>query len=388
MPCLSRSAAKEKNNGFEKVKTLAGPRDAVLLADGAGNIVFAKNEHTLLAPASILKLVTTLAVLDVLGEDFRFKTEFYMDRSGNLKIKGYGDPLLVSKEIEEISKTLSLQVREFKDLILDPSYFEEPLVMPGVSCSMQPYDSPNGALCANFNTVTFKKQQGRFLSDDPKTPLLPMMVPRIQQSGLNEGRILIANENEKCLIYAGELFLYHLKAHHVLSTDSVKIGNVNPVADRLIYTHHSRTPLTPILQDLLKYSSNFIANQLLLTASALASSEPGNLEKGVSLLKSYAQKELQENNIIIQEGSGISRENLVTAAFMLKVLNRFYPYRNLMRREGNLYFKTGTLTGVRSRAGYIEHKNGEHFRFVIIRNSPGKSDKDLLNPLVEAVESL
>lgn len=71
---------------------------------------------------------------------------------------------------------------------------------------------------------------------------------------------------------------------------------------------------------------------------------------------------------------------------MLKVLNRFYPYRGLMRREGNVYYKTGTLTGVRSRAGYIENEKGEFFRFVIILNTPGKSDKAVLNQLLEIVQ--
>ncbi|MBU4315941.1 MAG: D-alanyl-D-alanine carboxypeptidase [Proteobacteria bacterium] len=376
----------KKRAALEKIKALVGPQDAVLLADASGHILFAENEHTLLVPASILKLLTSLVAIDSLGENFRFKTEFFMDKQGNLKIKGYGDPLLISEVISDISKTLSQHLQAFNDLILDPLYFGEPLVIPGITSSLEPYDSPNGALCANFNTVYFKKEKGRFISAEPQTPLLPIILPGIRRSGLNEGRILLSSENDECLNYAGHLFLYYMNQNHISSTGSVRTGKVDPSVDRLILTHTSQYPLTFILQQLLEYSSNFIANQLLLATSAKALSEPANLDKGVSLLKTYALKELGEKNILLREGSGISRDNKISAAFMLKVLNRFYPYRGLMRREGNVYYKTGTLTGVRSRAGYIENEKGEFFRFVIILNTPGKSDKAVLNQLLETVQ--
>ena len=57
---------------------------------------------------------------------------------------------------------------------LDDTYFTQPLTIPGISSSSNPYDAPNGALCANFNTVFFKHSRDGYASAEPQTPLLPM----------------------------------------------------------------------------------------------------------------------------------------------------------------------------------------------------------------------
>jgi D-alanyl-D-alanine carboxypeptidase len=78
---------------FEHISALIGKKDAIVVADPGGQIVFAKNEKTKLVPASILKLFTSLVAMHHLGPRYRFATEFYLDGESNLKLKGYGDPL-------------------------------------------------------------------------------------------------------------------------------------------------------------------------------------------------------------------------------------------------------------------------------------------------------
>ena len=56
------------------------------------------------------------------------------------------------------------------DLVVDDTYFADPLAIPGVAASSQPYDAPNGALCANFNTVNYATEAGRRISAEPQTP--------------------------------------------------------------------------------------------------------------------------------------------------------------------------------------------------------------------------
>ena len=186
---------------------------------------FSKNADTLLIPASTLKLLTSLAALHYLGEDFRFKTEFYLDPDQNLVIKGYGDPLLISEELKEIAKTLATHISTYKDLVLDTSYFDEPLVIPGVTSSLQPYDSPNGALCVNFNTVFFKKNTtGKFVSAEPQTPLLPFVLPKIKASRLSQGRILLSSEDDECVQYAGHMFQYFLSENGAAGSGEIRVG--------------------------------------------------------------------------------------------------------------------------------------------------------------------
>ena len=372
---------------FNEITSLAGSRDAVLLADPTGRVVFAINEKKLLVPASILKLLTSLTVFHHLGEDFQFKTEFYLDSDKNLKMKGYGDPLLISEVMAEMASVLSGRISSFHDLIVDTGYFGEPLLIPGVTTSLEPYDSPNGALCANFNTVCFKQEKpGRFISAELQTPLVPFVMPKIRRCGLREGRILLSNENDECALYAGHLFSAFLSSHKIASSGVVRTGAVNKFSDRLILTYTSEYTLSRIVKQLLQYSNNYIANQLLIAGSAAVLSDPGTLEKGVDLLRAFAKNELGISDLELVEGSGISRGNRISAEAMLKVLLRFTPHAELMRREGNVYYKTGTLTDVRSRAGYIVNSRGEYFPFVIMVNTRGKSDKIILNHLLKAVK--
>jgi len=87
----------------------------------------------------------------------------------------------------------------------------------------------------------------------------------------------------------------------------------------------------------------------------------------------YAQEVLKTNALSFVEGSVISKKNELTASVMLKVLDEFEPYHHLLRQEGEEFFKTGTLDGIRSRAGYIADGNGELYRFVVIMNTRGKT---------------
>jgi len=144
-------------------------KDAVLVADHNGTILFAKHENVKLTPASTLKILTSLAALHYFGTDYRFTTEFYLDADANLKIKGYGDPMLLSEMIMQAVDMICVKLEAMKkniinDIILDGSYFQSPVIIPGLSDSLEPYDAPNGALCANFNTVSFKQKKNQAIS--------------------------------------------------------------------------------------------------------------------------------------------------------------------------------------------------------------------------------
>ena len=126
-----------------------------------------------------------------LGPEHRFRTEFFIDNNSNLKIKGFGDPLLISEIVRKISHllaTLLSQSTIINDLIVDDSYFNQPLTIPGISSSSQPYDAPNGALCVNFNTVFFKHTESGYISAEPQTPLLPYAEKIISNRELQAGR--------------------------------------------------------------------------------------------------------------------------------------------------------------------------------------------------------
>ena len=95
---------------FQSLKDRVGPRDAVVVSGPDNRILFSHNADTLLIPASTLKILTALTAFYYLGEDYRFRTEFYVDAESNLKIKGYGDPLLISETVVEMIHHLSMRL--------------------------------------------------------------------------------------------------------------------------------------------------------------------------------------------------------------------------------------------------------------------------------------
>ena len=365
----------------QAIGSLVGKKDALLAADPTGKTVLSIHADKMLMPASTLKILTALIARHYLGEAFRFKTEIYVDDHENLKIKGYGDPLLISEALRDISKAVAKQVHRFNDLIVDGSYFGA-VTIPGVTDTLNPYDAPNGALAVNFNTVSFKRSGNRVVSAEPQTPIVPFILGRIRKTGLQEERIVLSAENDEATLYAGHLFQRFLADAGIESTGSVKQGKVRHERDRLVYRYISAFTLDQVIQRLLMYSNNYMANQLLIAAGIAAYGPPGTLDKGLSAADAYVRKILKRKDIQMAEGSGISRKNRITPACMMKILKTFTPLHELMREEDGTYFKTGSLSGVKTRAGYVRGADGRLSPFVIMLNTPGKHTDPVMSRLV------
>jgi serine-type D-Ala-D-Ala carboxypeptidase/endopeptidase (penicillin-binding protein 4) len=372
-------------HGFESFESHIGDNEAILLAGPDGNILYSKNADQKMIPASTIKILTSLASFHFLGNEYRFKTEFYLDDHQNLVIKGFGDPLLISEAVEEIAAMLApLLLPAINDLLVDDSHFSQPLTIPGISSTSRPYNAPNGALCVNFNTVNFMQgpDPGTWISAEPQTPLLPFALHRIRQSGHQSNRIVLSHHQNDITLYAGHMFEYFLRKNGVNIHGEVQAGQVSKEKSRLILKYESRFTVEQVSRELLEFSNNFIANQLLIAMGAEKYGFPGNLQNGVDAVKSYAQTQLGIDQIAIAEGSGISRNNRICAKSMLKILEAFRPHYQLMRKEKNVFYKTGTLHGVSNLAGYIQNANGQLYPFVIFINRTGKSAMPLMEMLM------
>lgn len=374
---------------FSKTAALLGDRDAVVVASPGGRILFSHHPDVERIPASTLKLLTALAAFYYLDTDFRFTTEFFADSKANLKIKGQGDPLLISEVVSDIAGLLAADFhggrRRFKHLLLDNTYFSAPITIPGVSGSSEPYDAPIGALCVNFNTVNFKQENGTFVSAEPQTPLLPMVLPEIRASGVSQGRITLGHQQDEITFYTGRLFRHFLEQAGVEFSGRVGIEPVSP-GDRLVLAYRSRFTLDRIVARMLTYSNNFMANQVFIGMGARQYGAPGTLAKGVQAVQAYAQEELGLERTTIVEGSGISRANRISAREMLRVLTAFEPHRELMKRKGRLYFKTGHLRGIRTQVGYYHHSEKGLYPYVILLNTPGKSVHPVVKQMLRTLD--
>jgi D-alanyl-D-alanine carboxypeptidase/D-alanyl-D-alanine-endopeptidase (penicillin-binding protein 4) len=375
--------------GTEAITALIGAEDSIMVVDPNGSIIISKNDTKKLIPASTLKIFTALVAIHYLGPEHRYRTEFFIDDNSNLKIKGFGDPLLTSEIVQEISRLLAALLGRsttINDLIVDDSYFNQPLTIPGISSSSQPYDAPNGALCVNFNTVFFKQTESGYISAEPQTPLLPYAEKKISNRELQAGRIVLSHVENENTVYAGKLFEYFLKQEGVPFSGKVKLGKVNQSRDKLIFRYTSRFSLAQIISKMLEHSNNFTTNQLFISAGIKAFSPPGNLEKGVAAALAYASSELEIDDMTIVEGSGISRQNRVSAEQMLRILAAFEPNFLLLRQQGRDFYKTGTLHGISTRAGYIASQNGGRYRYVVMVNTQGKSTRPIMRQLLKFLE--
>ncbi len=344
-----------------------------------------RNADSQFIPASILKIVTSLAALDILGPDFRFKTEFYHTADNDLFIKGFGDPYLTSEEITVILNNLQHRgVNQINNIHLDASAFQLSRETEGAGKSLNPYDAANSALATNFNTINFTKNvAGTIISAEPQTPTLPIM----QRLGKNlepgKHRINITSNDKNILIHTGELFRALQKRTDIAGDGSITVRHVQPQATP-IYTHFSSKTLQDIISGLMLYSNNYIANQIFLTCGAQSQGYPATWDKSRDSVESFlANIGLTTADIVLVEGSGLSRNNHVTPAAMLKILKHFKPYARLLAYDKGRLIKSGTLTGVYSYAGFFQTEE-KHDPFVIILNQK-KNYRDTILNLLEKI---
>ncbi len=387
---FSELSAEAGARGPKRILSLVGSRDSARVVNPEGRVVVTKNAEKKRVPASILKIITSLTALHYMGDDYRFHTDFHLDADKNLKVMGYGDPLLISEVLEDIAQSLGRgpkpKLALVNDIVLDGSYFEPSIEIPGKTSTLEPWDAPNGALCANFNTVYFKRDaKGTFASAEPQTPLLPSTLSRIKASGLSKGRITLSHRKNDNIRYFGGLLRYFLKKEGIPVKGKIRLGKIDKGADRLLYRYVSEFDLAHVVSRLLDHSNNFMANQILMAAGAHAFGPPATLKKGVLAAKSFAKKSLGVPGLQIVEGSGLSRSNNISAIEMNRALEKFAPYRHLLPWDNGQFYKTGTLNGIRTRAGYIEGPDGKWWQFVVMMNTHGKTTWRIMKRIMEMI---
>ena len=117
-------------------------------------------------PASVIKLVTTFAALEALGPTYRWRTEAYVDGrieggtlTGDLLLKGYGDPYLVTERLWLLQRDLrnrGLRVID-GDLVIDNTWFAREELDAGAFDGQEyrAYNALPDALLLNFQAVNF-----------------------------------------------------------------------------------------------------------------------------------------------------------------------------------------------------------------------------------------
>lgn len=347
-------------------------------------------------PASTMKLVTTYSALGVLGPDYRWPTELYIAGNvvgdtlqGDVAIKGYGDPDFREAGFRQLLQGLRARgIRHVAgNFIIDKTYFSVP--------NEASIDGADGAAYNALPEALLYNERGSCYEIRGKAGQIQRMCP-----------VAPRNSNDLNANLFGDFWRIWVGEMGGQLGGGLQIGPT-PAGAQLVQTHHS-TPLRNIIVEINKDSNNVMARQLLLSMGAQQHGAPGTTQKGAAAVGQFLESRgLRFNNLRIENGSGLSRNERISAREMGEMLVDIYnsPYRddlmasmavlgvdgtvkNRMRNlAGRGRFKTGTLRDVRALAGYLTAANGQPYVVSILHNDANirATAKEAHDDLVEWV---
>lgn len=342
------------------------PRDAVALLVQplqAGAPRLAHRVDVAMNPASVMKMVTTLAALDRLGPDYTWKTRFYADGpvangtlDGNLYIQGGGDPKLVLERVDATFRTLqALGVQHVRgDMVLDNSIFDLPVHDPAAFDNepLRPYNVAPDGLLVNFKALILRFQpqaDGTALvqSEPPLAGVaIPQRVPLTTGQACGDWRAALqadfsdpsavriggryparCGERDWAVAYV-EPASYAQRALRALfeaaggRLDGQARNGHTPAQARLLLEAPS-LPLAEVIADINKRSNNVMAQQLVLTLGALRHA-PARIADGREAIAQWWSGFVgpRQPAPVLDNGAGLSRDERITSAALAQMLLR------------------------------------------------------------------
>jgi len=387
-------------------------------------------------PASTMKLVPTWAALEILGPAYAWKTRAWSDApvvkgvlKGNLYLQGGGDPLLTIERWWRFVTDLRLTgLRAIEgDIVIDQTRFaavdERPEDFDGRS--WRTYNVLPDPLLVNWqsaNIVVRPGDEGGRV--DVAIEPFPFGLVVENHAALVSGRC--AGRNRRITIASPDDAMEHVVVtgrlaascapqtflRAVMQPAEYAFGTFvtlwrqqggefsggmmrapTPPAARLLLTQESQ-PLAEIVRITNKFSSNVMARTLLLTIAAETSGTPATTAAGEAAIRQmFASRGLEFPELVIGNGSGLSREARISGDSMARLLASAWKSRyapeflaslslggldgTLRQRFGRIddpsrvRMKTGTLKNVSTIAGYVTGQSGKHYAVVVDVDHPG-----------------
>ncbi|MET3433453.1 D-alanyl-D-alanine carboxypeptidase/D-alanyl-D-alanine-endopeptidase (penicillin-binding protein 4) [Herbaspirillum seropedicae] len=405
----------------------------VIDTEGSKRVLVSNNIGQPFNPASVMKLVTTDAALEMLGPTFTWKTQAYIDGTlsggvlnGDLILKGGGDPKLVLENFWLLLR--QLRARGIQDirgnLVLDRSYFAPSSYDPAQfdGDPQKPYNAGPDALLLNYRTQAFRFEPDAAsgtvsVSMDPPMAGFTITPPRLSQEpcGDWQGKLMLNNDasgatfsgsySADCGARVWYVHPYRMSNVQYVGASFAQMwadlggrfagrvldGQVTPSARMMVEVQSPALP--EVIRDINKYSNNVMARQVLLTLGAEMTGQPGDPVNAARAVRGWlGDKGIDTNGLAIENGAGLSRIERVTPGLLANVLLQAWRsplmpefvsslplvgYDGTMRRRlktqgvaGQAHIKTGTLNDVRSIAGYVQAASGKTYVVVFLINHP------------------
>jgi serine-type D-Ala-D-Ala carboxypeptidase/endopeptidase (penicillin-binding protein 4) len=326
--------------------------------------LFAYDANRSRSPASVMKLVTTFAALELLGPDYRWKTEAYADGPlvdgelhGDLILKGYGDPKITIEQWQSLIaglRTKGLSAID-GDLALDRSLFALPPHDPGAFDHepLKPYNVGPDALLVNFKSLKLTlvpdaSGTGVTVNADPpldvvtlgapppvsnddcagaSAPVTPSIDDRGDRAAITFAGTypLSCGERDWWIAmldhphYVRAMFETYFRAAGGRFDGGVKERRVP--AGALPFAVLESPPLADIVRDVNKLSNNVMARQIFLTLATTRDTPPATPAKAANVVRRWlAARKLAMPGLVLDNGSGLSRHERNSAIALNRLL--------------------------------------------------------------------
>jgi D-alanyl-D-alanine carboxypeptidase/D-alanyl-D-alanine-endopeptidase (penicillin-binding protein 4) len=360
-------------------------------------------------PASMVKLATAFAGLEVLGAEHRFSTPIYaVERPDglHLHLSGGGDPVLVQEDMQRLATSLARQVAGFR--IAGFTYDSDGL--PFIS-AIDPsddiansYNPPVAALSVNFNRqwLRWERAPDHFAMLVSMLPDLGQAAPGVAAIRASDGRPVQVLDGlptrfliEPRVPSKGQRRVAvrrpALRAAMMVQRYAVEAGVVLPLptqgarpAEALVLTQVSSRPMTEIAAALMKFSNNLSAELVGLAVANKLGQRPGTLREGAATVRAWVGERVPAmtgDGMQWSNQSGLSGEARLSPLALLSLLQHAGPrafgdqrFLDLLHeprwseRDPTLTIraKSGTMSYARGQAGLLITKDGREFLFVLM----------------------
>lgn len=333
---------------FRRSKGLSADNSALLVIDLADNNVIAEmNADKPLVPASIMKCVTTATLLDKMSEEDRFHTKVYTTGpvedhilQGNIIVVGSGDPSLNSRHIDSAS-----------DICVE--------------------------IADALNALGVNNIQGRIVVDEnlwsgPSVPSSWMSADLPHSYGTGSHALNFEDNSSGSRSVSNPAAVFDTRLRTALERKGIKVsGESLREGERELLVDHQSVPLDEIMRSCMMRSDNQYAEALLREYEVASGGKGNTAEAAEREMKYWKHHKAPMDGVKIVDGSGLSRQNRVTARFMAHVLAEraenpyyasFFPLagqEGTLRKflvdtplEGYVAMKTGSMNGIQCYAGY------------------------------------
>jgi len=333
-------------------------------------------------------------LIDLFGLNYRFFTDIFVNNKNDILIKGYGDPFFISEDFNKIISQFKTTYKfsEINNIYLDDSFFEGDLTIPGSEYSLNPYEAPVSAISLNFNTILLKRENNKIISGEEETPMLEFTEKIIKELNVqikkngDLTRINLGKNRDNPPLYFGEMLTYFLKKEGIKINGKIEKKLLDKEFKNL-FRYYSDKTLYEILKAMLEHSNNFITNQIFLCIGSYNFKKPKtDLKSSTKFINEYLKEKYLLTNTGLVEGSGLSRDNFTTANDLLKIMIKFFQYKELMRynKIKNYYYKTGTLKDNNSIVGFYQsEKDNEWKIFIVLLNQVERNRNKIVEIILD-----